>query len=81
MVEMGTAEPLVKIGPPDEIAVARRPDGGAAGARRLRIDPPSGWQLVDVRELWRYRELLVFLKRLNQKPFYLHFHYHEPFHH
>lgn len=27
----------------------------------LRIDPPSGWQLVDVRELWRYRELLFFL--------------------
>ena len=28
---------------------------------RLRIDPPSGWQLVDARELWRYRELLAFL--------------------
>lgn len=25
------------------------------------IDPPSGWQLINVRELWRYRELLYFL--------------------
>jgi lipopolysaccharide transport system permease protein len=25
------------------------------------IGPPSGWQLVNVRELWRYRELLFFL--------------------
>jgi len=27
----------------------------------LSIDPPNGWQLVNVRELWRYRELLLFL--------------------
>jgi lipopolysaccharide transport system permease protein len=27
----------------------------------IRIDPPRGWQLVNVRELWRYRELLFFL--------------------
>jgi len=25
------------------------------------IDPPTGWQLVNVRELWRYRELLFSL--------------------
>lgn len=25
------------------------------------IDPPSGWQLINARELWRYRELLYFL--------------------
>lgn len=25
------------------------------------IEPPKGWQLVNVRELWRYRELLFFL--------------------
>ena len=25
------------------------------------IDPPTGWQLVNIRELWRYRELLFFL--------------------
>ena len=25
------------------------------------IRPPTGWQLVNVRELWRYRELLFFL--------------------
>lgn len=28
---------------------------------RIVIEPPSGWQLVNVRELWRYRELLFFL--------------------
>ncbi|HEX5446001.1 MAG TPA: ABC transporter permease [Pirellulales bacterium] len=26
-----------------------------------RIRPPTGWQLVNVRELWQYRELLYFL--------------------
>src|SRR5947208_11495582 len=25
------------------------------------IRPPSGWQLINVRELWRFRELLYFL--------------------
>ncbi|HUB27986.1 MAG TPA: ABC transporter permease [Tepidisphaeraceae bacterium] len=25
------------------------------------IDPPKGWQLINARELWRYRELLFFL--------------------
>jgi lipopolysaccharide transport system permease protein len=28
---------------------------------RTVIEPPSAWQLVNVRELWRYRELLAFL--------------------
>ncbi len=37
------------------------PPSTAAVTHRLRIDPPTGWQLVDVGELWRYRELLVFL--------------------
>ena len=32
-----------------------------APAHRTVIEPPKGWQLVDVRELWRYRELLGFL--------------------
>ena len=35
--------------------------GASDGRHFLRIEPPSGWQLVDVRELWRYRELLAFL--------------------
>jgi lipopolysaccharide transport system permease protein len=26
-----------------------------------RIRPPQGWQLIDVRELWRFRELVYFL--------------------
>jgi len=28
---------------------------------RTVIEPPSGWQLVDWRELWQYRDLLYFL--------------------
>jgi lipopolysaccharide transport system permease protein len=27
---------------------------------RTRIGPPAGWQVVNVRELWRFRELLFF---------------------
>ena len=27
----------------------------------LAVDPPRGWQLVDVRELWQSRELVYFL--------------------
>lgn len=30
-------------------------------SNRTVIEPPSGWQLVDVQELWRFRELLFFL--------------------
>src|SRR5262245_49689967 len=32
-----------------------------AAEHQTVIEPPKGWQLVDVRELWRYRELLFFL--------------------
>jgi len=32
-----------------------------ANDHHIRIDPPSGWQLVNVRELWRFRELLFIL--------------------
>lgn len=28
---------------------------------KIRIQPPSGWQALDLREIWRYRELLYFL--------------------
>src|SRR6476620_10952786 len=29
-------------------------------SRRLRIEPPKSWQILDLRELWQYRELLYF---------------------
>ena len=32
-----------------------------AGLHRTVIEPKPGWQLVDLGELWRYRELLFFL--------------------
>ena len=28
---------------------------------RIVIEPSPGWRLIDVRELWRYRDLLWFL--------------------
>lgn len=34
-------------------------DGGCA--QITTIAPPGGWQLINARELWRYRELLYFL--------------------
>lgn len=38
-----------------------RPADPAPPAHRTIIEPPTGWTLVDVRELWRYRELVFFL--------------------
>src|ERR1700681_1088461 len=38
------------------------PEGHLAPlSHRTLIQPALGWQLIDVRELWRYRELLFFL--------------------
>jgi lipopolysaccharide transport system permease protein len=34
---------------------------GPARSFPLTIEPPSGWHLLDVRELWQYRELVYFL--------------------
>src|SRR5881392_3515002 len=47
-------------------AAAEAPETRAAGPHAIDpqttiIKPPRGWQLVNVRELWRYRELLYFL--------------------
>lgn len=33
----------------------------ARRATRIVIEPPRGWQALDLREIWRYRELLYFL--------------------
>ena len=43
---------------PDALPDPRAPVGPPP---RTVIEPPRGWQLVDVRELWRYRELVFFL--------------------
>lgn len=42
-------------------APAPEPAPATLPAHRTVIEPPSGWQLVDVSELWRFRELLFFL--------------------
>ena len=41
-------------------APAKAPAPTAGGSVTV-IEPPRGWQLVNVRELWRFRELLFFL--------------------
>ncbi|QOV91413.1 ABC transporter permease [Humisphaera borealis] len=33
----------------------------AAALQKIRIVPPKGWQALDLKELWRYRELTWFL--------------------
>jgi lipopolysaccharide transport system permease protein len=30
-------------------------------ASKIVIEPPRGWQVIDIREIWRYRELLYYL--------------------
>jgi lipopolysaccharide transport system permease protein len=48
----------------DEVApeaAGRADPGGGAGPPVTVIGPPRGWQPVDVRELWRFRELVYFL--------------------
>jgi lipopolysaccharide transport system permease protein len=37
------------------------PEAPAATPTVMVIEPPRGWQLVNVRELWRFRELIYFL--------------------
>lgn len=57
MTPDATAEPAPATAAPTGVpAVAT-----AVPVVRTVIEPPAGWQLVDVRELWRYRELLFFL--------------------
>jgi lipopolysaccharide transport system permease protein len=43
---------------PETATVAPSPE---APRHRTIIEPPRGWQLINFRELWRYRELLFFL--------------------
>ncbi len=50
------ATPLPAAVPPDQTAHA-----ASSPLQTTLIEPPSGWQLVNVAELWRYRELLGFL--------------------
>lgn len=45
--------------PPE--STASEPTHDAAAVHRTIIVPPSGWQLINVQELWKFRELLGFL--------------------
>jgi lipopolysaccharide transport system permease protein len=42
-------------------AAAESPDVAIAGMTVTTIRPASGWQFINIRELWRFRELLYFL--------------------
>lgn len=46
----------LELAPPPEHAV-----GESVAPSVTVITPPRGWQLLNVRELWQYRELLMFL--------------------
>lgn len=63
MTESPATSPTAGAEPGDPTAApppeAAEPAGAAS--HRTVIEPPSGWQLVDVGELWRFRELLFFL--------------------
>lgn len=50
-------DPQTAPPPPPALTAGSAP----APAHRTVIEPDRGWQLVDVRELWRYRELLLAL--------------------
>src|SRR5205823_653990 len=52
------AEPALQV--LVEPAAPPPPEGAAAPAVTV-IQPPRGWQLINVRELWQFRELLYFL--------------------
>src|SRR5689334_11172695 len=48
----------------DQQGVEETPRNGATSPHSgsvTVIEPPRGWQLINIRELWRYRELLFFL--------------------
>ena len=73
---METSTLTTPIAPSDEAATATAPSAApdaaptVAGAPELPttfIRPASGWQLVNVRELWQYRELLFFLTWRDEK--------------
>lgn len=43
------------------IAESHNPEKSNSLGSRIRIQPPNGLSLLSIRELWRYRELLLFL--------------------
>src|SRR5438132_9946632 len=63
MLEQHTNNGLLSITPAesarDVASVRRRPS--PSGTYRKVIEPRRGWQALNLRELWRFRELLFFL--------------------
>src|SRR5437899_6584215 len=46
--------------PASAVSTVDQPRSASTSHRKV-IEPPRGWQAINVRELWRYRELLYFL--------------------
>src|SRR5262245_43554591 len=56
-----TSVPVELDDEPTPSAHADRGPDETAEPTRTVIEPPRGWQLVNVRELWQFRELVFFL--------------------
>lgn len=61
-----SGQALPSSGPGDalaaaDLAVVSTAVADHAAPQRIRIVPPKGWQALDLKELWRYRELTWFL--------------------
>src|SRR3954452_18285191 len=55
------AATVAETHPEPTLPVAPEPSPAVVPEHQTVIEPPRGWQLINVRELWRYRELLFFL--------------------
>ena len=55
------ADPVAEMAAVTPIRELPAADGPPLPVHRTVIEPARGWQLVNVAELWRYRELLFFL--------------------
>ena len=58
-LDFPVAEPTSTAAPAGTLLRAKPP--ATARSPRTVIEPPAGWQLVNVAELWQFRELLLFL--------------------
>src|SRR5438093_5120754 len=60
---MNTQATLTDVLPPESVggSLAPRVTTDSLSESVTLIRPPRGWQLINVRELWRFRELLYFL--------------------
>src|SRR5438046_630562 len=61
VAEMDVVEAPGAVAAVRRTAIATEPQSPAVPYTRMVIEPPNGWQFINLHELWLYRELLVFL--------------------